>query len=157
MIKLLATGIWVAMVLAGSVILFDDTKSDAGSAKPELADYFGGFDYVKLEPISISIVRDNQVRGYLVLDVVFTVDGSEKFKPSVPLEYLLNDAILMSVYENNDLDIFRLEKFDLKKFQNKLLKDINDKLGESVVNEILIQKIEFISKDDVRDLQIRRS
>jgi hypothetical protein len=105
----------------------------------------------------VTIIRDKQIRGYLIIDAVFTIKQSMKDTLSVPIDLLLRDIIISSLHGNSNIDIFRLEKFDLVSFQKTLLEKINKKLGKKVIYDVLIQKIDFLSKDDVRDLQLRRS
>ena len=52
---------------------------------------------------------------------------------------------------------FQLEKFDLIKFQKQIVVNLNLSLGKKIVHKVLIQDLDFISKEDVRDLQLRRS
>ncbi len=157
MMKALFIGVWVASILSGSVYFFGSMQAKSKNSSEPVAAYFGGLDYVSLEPMTVVVIRENEVRGYLILEAVFTIKQSDIPRLSVPVEFLLRDLIIGSVHNNPDIDIFRLEKFNLKKFQTQMLADINLKMGEKTIHDILIQKIDFISKDDVRDKQLRRS
>jgi len=155
MVKFLLLGIWVSILLSGSVYFFAQNNYDAPAKSSEKI--FGGLDYIKLDPITVTIIEERQVKGYVIFEAVYTIKQSTKGKLSVPLEYLFSDLVIGSIHGNPDIDIYRLEKFDLKAFQKQILQNINDKLGEKTVYDVLIQKIDFISKEDVRDLQLRRS
>ena len=157
MFKALFIGIWVASILSGSVYYFGNMQAKSGNSSKPTASYFGGLDYISLDPMTVVVIRENEVRGYIIVEAVFTIKQSDLPRLSVPMKYLLRDLIIESVHNNPDIDIFRLAKFDLGKFQDQLRTDINVKMGEETVHDILIQKINFISKDDVRDKQLRRS
>ncbi len=157
MIKILMVGIWVCLVLAGSAYYFSQTQAEISQSNKAEKGYFGGLDYVKLDPITVAIIREKSIRGYLIIESVFTIKQREMVELSVPVEYLLRDLIIGSTHANPDIDIFQIEKFDLISFQNQLLKNINDRLGKKTIHDVLIQKIDFISKEDIRDLQLRRS
>ncbi len=127
------------------------------SSKEKQENYFGGLDYVKLDPLTVTIIRNNEIRGYIIVDAVFTVKQSIQAQSSVPIGFILQDSIIESLHGNADIDVFRLEKFDMKKFQDLLVADMNKKLGKKAIYEVLIQKLDFMSKEDIRDLQMRRS
>jgi len=157
MIKMILVGIWVVVILSGSTWYFGQSASSAGANGKDPSPYFGGLDYVKLETIVVPAVRDDRVVGYIILDSVYTIKQSKKSSMSVPIEYILQDIIIGSIYGNKDIDFLRLEKLQLADLQKEILVDINKKLGEKIVYDVLIQKIDFMSKEDVRDLQLRRS
>lgn len=155
MVKFLLLGIWVSIFLSGSVYFFAQNNNELPAKSGE--NIFGGLDYIKLDPITIAIIEEREIKGYIIFEAVYTIKQSTKEKLSVPIEYLFNDLVIGSIHGNPDIDIYRLEKFDLKAFQKQILQNINDKLGEKTVYDVLIQKIDFISKEDIRDLQLRRS
>lgn len=159
MIKMLFAGAWVAALLTGSVMFFSSSNSSTqeGHEKGGESAFFGGLDYIKLDPMSISLVRDNAVRGYLLLSAAYTIDSSAAADLSVPLDFVLKDVILTSIHQNETLDVFKLSGFDTVQFQDQLETDINEKLGRKIVHEVLVLKLEFISIEDVRDMQLRRT
>ncbi len=157
MVKFLLIGIWTCGLLSVSVFYFVSNQSAENQPVEKVGKYFGGLDYVKLDPVSVTIIRDKEIRGYLIIEAVFTIKQSTKDKLSVPVEFLLQDIIIGTMHGNADIDIFRLERFDVESFRKNLLDKINAKVGDNTIYDILIQKIDFISKDDVRDLNLRRS
>ncbi|MFK7903264.1 MAG: hypothetical protein AB8B49_10540 [Nitratireductor sp.] len=159
MIKILFAGIWVAALLSGSVLFFSGMKSDEQNkdGKESAGAYFGDLDFVKIDPMSISMLREGSVSGYLLLSAGYTIDQKMVKDMVVPLEYIFKDIILSSIYKNEDMDLLKLGTFDTDKFQEQLLKDLNERLGKKVVHEVLVMKLEFMSIEDVRDMQMKRS
>lgn len=159
MIKMILSGVWVAALLVGSTMFFAPSESETheGKNEGEKGAYFGALDYIKIDPMSISLVRDNAVRGYLLLNAAYTIDGKAAATITVPLDFVMKDVIITSVHQSETLDVFKLSSFDTIKFQDQLERDINKKLGKKIVHEVLILKLEFISIEDVRDMQMRRS
>lgn len=159
MIKMILSGVWVAALLVGSTMFFASAEPEmkAGQKEGAKGAYFGELDYIKVDPMSISLVRDNAVRGYLLLNAAYTIDGKAAAAITVPLDFVMKDVIITSVHQSETLDVFKLSTFDTVKFQAQLEKDINKKLGKKIVHEVLILKLEFISIEDVRDMQMRRS
>lgn len=157
MFKSLFIGIWACAILAGSSWFFIGQPADEKSSPKEPASYFGGLDYVKLDPLTVTIIRNNEIRGYIIVDAVFTVKQSVQAQSSVPIKFILQDSIIESLHGNPSIDVFRLKKFDLPSFQELLVTNMNNKLGKKAIYEVLIQKLDFISKEDIRDLHMRRS
>jgi len=157
MFKSLFIGIWACVIFAGSSWFFIGQTTNEKASPKKQASYFGGLDYVKLDPLTVTIIRNNEIRGYIIVDAVFTVKQSIQLQSSVPLKYILQDSIIESLHGNSSIDVFRLKKFDLSNFQKLLVTNINTKLGRKAIYEILIQKLDFISKEDIRDLHMRRS
>ncbi|MBL4891719.1 MAG: hypothetical protein JKX91_07830, partial [Rhizobiaceae bacterium] len=112
---------------------------------------------IKLETIVVPIVRSSAVQGYLILDSAYTVNIEVASSLTVPIEFVLRDIINGSIYGNSDIDIYRLERFDLEKFQKRVVEDINAKLGKKVVHNVMIQRLDFMTKEEIRDQQLRRS
>ena len=158
MFKTLFVAIWTAALLSGSAWFFGTTTEMTEAEKMESeSGYFGGLEYVDLGTQNITMIRDNEIQGYLLLDVVFTISKAEIPTLSVPVEYLLRDMVIRETSENKDIDLYKLSNFDLDVFQKELGSKVNKKLGKETVHEVLVQKIDFLSVDAVRDLQLRRN
>ena len=158
MMKMLLAGVWVCVMLSGSIYFLADGGSGEGGRKGDDANgYFSNLHHVKLNPVTVAILRENEIKGYIIVESVFTFAPDVKDRLSVPIEFLLRDAIINAIHGNPDIDIFRIETFDLAAFQKKFLEDINARLGRPTIHDFLVRRIDFISKDDIRDKQLRRS
>ena len=60
------------------------------------------------------------------------------------------------VYGNPDLDFVSHETLDLDVFRDGIRKKINEKVGEDLIHEVLVEQVDFLSKDEIRDNTIRR-
>lgn len=154
MVKSVFMSLWLMTLLAGSVYFF-------GSQTPE-GDQAGknavlSAQYINMEPITAAIVRSNEVRGYLILEVAFALENGAAEEVATPLELVLRDLVLGHVHADRDLDIFKLEQYDIADLGTRLTEDINAKLGEKIVQDVLVQGVNFVSKEDVRDMLMRRS
>jgi len=125
MVKFLLLGIWVSAVLSGSVYYFTQQNMDLPTESKK--GYFGGLDYIKLEPVTVAIIDENQIKGYIIFEAVYTIQQGDENRLSVPIDYLFRDLIIGSIHGNPDIDIYRMEKFDLKAFQKHVLQSIANK------------------------------
>ena len=156
MIKLLLTGIWGVLLLSGSVYFFgSSTPAKEGEEAKEEKSYFGKLETVKLETMSVAVIRKNAVQGYVILDVAFNVDSKKNKEMSVPINFILQNEVNNSFLGNKDLNINRLDTFDADTYQEELANHINEKLGDKIVADVMIQRIDFLSSEDVRDNKLR--
>ena len=158
MFKTLFVAIWTAALLSGSAWFFGTATEMTEAEKMESeTGYFGGLEYIDLGTQNITMIRNNEIQGYLLLEVVFTISKAEIPTLSVPIEYLLRDMVIRASSENKDINLYKLSSFDLDAFQKELGDRVNEKLGKKTVHEVLVQKVDFLSVDAVRDLQLRRN
>ena len=112
---------------------------------------------ISINTMSIAMIRNNNIVGYLMLSPVIVVDKAMVDDLSVPIQYYARDVIINTVHKNENIDVYRLDKFDYEELQSKVVANINASIGKKMVQKVLIQNIDFITKEDVRDLQLRRS
>ena len=155
MIKSLVAGVWAILLLLGSLYFFNGETKTADAALDDESEYLGKLEVVKLGPMSITIIRNNDLQGYVILDVSFTIESVKKAKLSVPAELILRDAVNNSVFGNNEIDINNLENFDFTKFKTRMMNEITDKFGKDLIHDVLIERIDFISGDSIRDKKLR--
>ena len=152
MIKVLLAGIWSVALLSGSFYFFGGNMADPGA---EGGDQAVKLEHVKLETMSITIIRDNILQGYLILDVSFELDEKNRKVFSAPVELILMDAVNKNVFTDKQINIDRLDQFDFEDFKIKVKKTVNAKLGEAYANDVLIERLDFISYDEIREKKLR--
>lgn len=155
MLKSIMMSLWLMGLLAGSAYYFG--SQPAATEKADKADSVLTAEYVKLDPITVAVIRSSEVRGYVIVEVAIAIDKKARSEAEVPLEYLLRDLVLGHVHTDPSLDFYRLEQYDIGSLGKRLTTDINDKLGKNLVQDVLVQDINFVSKQDVRDMLMRRS
>jgi hypothetical protein len=77
-------------------------------------------------------------------------------KLSVPADALIVDQVYSYIYGNPDLDFINHETLDLDAFRAGIRKKINEKVGEELIHEVLVEQVDFLSKEEIRDNTIRR-
>jgi hypothetical protein len=155
MIKFVIAAIWIAAATVGSVYYsFNRAQSTAsGEAPPP---FFGGLDYLNTEIISVPLLRNGQVYGYFLGRLVYTVDPEELQKLSIPAEALVTDQTYAYLYANPQIDFLKRSTIDLDAIRNGIRDSINERIGHKLVHDVLIQQLDFLTKEDVRDNTVRR-
>jgi hypothetical protein len=155
MIKFIAAAIWICIATIGAVFYSFQAAGARGEGeapKPML----GGLDYVKTDIISVPLVRNSTVEGYLLTKLVYTVDPAQIKKLSIPAEALFTDQVYSYLYTNPQIDFANKTDLDINAVRTNIRDTINARVGEKVVHEVLVDQIDFLTKDDIRDSSIRR-
>ncbi len=155
MIKFIAATVWICAATLGAVFYsFQIAGSHGVGEKPK--PMLGGLDYVKTDIISVPLVRDAAVQGYFLTNLVYTVDPAQVKKLSVPAPALITDQIYSYLYQNPQIDFTRTTELDVDAFRKNIRDTVNARVGEQLIHEVLIDQINFLSKDEIRNNTIRR-
>ena len=155
MIKFVVAALWLCAVAIGAMFYSFQTASAKIDAPPP-PPLLGGLDYIKTDIISVPVLHDGLIHGYFLTRLVYTVEPAQLARLSVPAEALIVDQVYAYIFGNRDLDFVNHETIDLDAFREGVRKKINDKVGEQLVHEVLIEQVEFLSKEEIRDNTIRR-
>lgn len=155
MIKFIVAAIWVCGVAIGAVF-YSFQMASAKIDAPAPAPMLGGLDYIKTDIVSVPVMSNGRINGYFLTRLVYTADPKNIARLSVPAEALLTDQVYSYVYGNPTLDFMNHETLDLDQFRAGLRESINKRVGEDLIHEILIEQVDFLSKEEIRDNTIRR-
>ena len=75
---------------------------------------------------------------------------------SVPAEALLADEVFTYVYANPLFDFSETGKVDMDGFRNGLMESVNARVGEKLIHEVLVEQVDYLSKQEIRDNAVRR-
>ena len=82
MIKLILSGLWVCLVtLLSTYAVVSWQTARAPEAEPQKL--FGGLESVKTRMISVPVVADGAIHGYVMAQFIFTVDAKVMNRLSV--------------------------------------------------------------------------
>ena len=155
MIKFIAAAIWICAATLGAVFYSFQAAGEAGvgeTPKPML----GGLDYVKTDVISVPLLRNSRIDGYFLTKLVYTVEPDQIKKLSVPAQALMTDQVYSYLYANPQIDFTKKGTIDLDAFRKAIRDTINARVGVELVHEVLIDQVNFLTKDEIRDNAVRR-
>jgi hypothetical protein len=132
-------------------------QSAADGSDPAKDPHFGGLDYVKLEAFGVPVIHEGQLEGYLLTEIVFTIDAKVKASMSVPAEFLIKEDAFRSIYGEVLVDFDNLDRIDLAATGEAIRTKVNERLGREAIAEVLVQRLDYIPRDDIRDNAARAS
>jgi flagellar basal body-associated protein FliL len=148
--KLLVLGVWGAAVTAGAAYGVALWLAGAEPEKP-LAEAFGGIDYVKLEPLSVPVIRDGALAGYVVTRIVYVIDTATQKKLGVAPDPFIADETFRTVYSASPVNVRQPEEYDLETLATAIRKNVNARLKGDAVRDVLIQQFDFVDSSQLRD------
>ena len=150
MTKLLFAGIWLCGVVFATSHLAADWRAsrlaDAGADET----YFAGIVYEKTRPISVPIVRDGAISGYVVAQFVYTIDTDDLRRLGVPPESFVLDETFRRLFADESIDFANLRAFDMKAFLDGLTQGVNARIGAPVIRELLVEEFNFVDPSQIR-------
>jgi hypothetical protein len=151
MIKSIAVGLWVCIVTVLSTYAVV-TWQTAHSAPKEASSQklFGGLEAVRTRMISVPVIDDGTVRGYVTAQFIFTVDAKLNKRLSVKPDLYLLDEAFRTIYEGRSLDPRHFKKQDLSVLAKEIAQNVNKRLGLALVDDVLIQELAYTTKDGIR-------
>lgn len=146
MVKLIAMAVWasVVAVLAAAAA----THFQAGrAAGPQAEQASHQYEFRKTRVINVPIVADGALLGYVIVQFLYAIDARGAEKLNVSPDAFLMDHAFRTLYGDSRLDFRHLEKYDMTKLTHDLKGVLNDKLGEGMVSEVLIQDFSYMPKE----------
>lgn len=149
MIKLLITGVWICGVALASVY-FSVQIANRKEDEVPIPAMFGGLESVRGPVTSIPVIADGAVRGYFITRLSYTIDGNKAELMTVPVQDLVTDVLYSALVGDQLIDYPHMKRFDLDGFKAYIRDALNDRLGDKVFYDVIVEQIDFLSKSDIR-------
>ena len=149
MIKPILTGVWVCAATMGSAYLGVVWQRPAPAVSDKSAH---GADLVPIRTrmLSVPVVADGGIRGYVVAQFAFTAQAKVmKNMPIKPDMYVLDEAFQL-IFSGEYIDFRQFKKQDMLALGKKVAENVNKRLGAQVVEDVLVQELNYVAKDNVR-------
>lgn len=148
MIKLILTGVWICVITLASVY-FSMQMAAAPKVDEEAAARAAAMELVKGTQATIPVIDDGQVKGYFLTKLSYTANKELAAKQTVPMNEALIDELYTLLVGQKMIDIDKLDAFDVEGFRSTIKEGLNKRFGEPVVDEILVEQVDYIAKVEV--------
>ena len=149
MIKLIVCGLWVCLVTLASTYAAVSWHT-ARAPEPETQKLFSGLETVRTRMISVPVVADGAIHGYVMAQFVFTADAKVMKNLSVKPDVFLLDEAFKTIYGGESIDFRQFKKQDLPGLSKRIADNVNKRLSVRLIDEVLVQELNYIAKDHVR-------
>ena len=149
MIKLFMSGAWVCLITLAAAYGISQWVASGGKLMVR-KDYLEGLEYEKTRMINVPMIADGAVQGYIAAQFVFTVDAKTVRQLSVPPDPFVVHEAFRRIYSEERIDFKNLKKQDLVPLLKGIKQDVNERMQANIVQDVLIEEFNYISKDDLR-------
>lgn len=151
MIKVLLVGIWASIVALGSVYATIEMSKPGPTAEEiSAAEFYASLERIDSDVISVPAINNGAVEGYFLTEISFLIHPSDyELFPYRPSE-MLNDILITELVGNNVVNFPAMTGFDLEAFRETIGNALNERVGREVFHDILIKRIDYLGKEDIR-------
>lgn len=147
MIRLLLAGLWVCILTAGTSYAVAYWKENGGALAAR-EEYLDGLQYQKTRVLSVPMVENGAVQGYVVARFVYTVDGKTLQQLAVPPEPFVVDEAFRRIYADERLDFRKLARYDLSILTAAVKQRVNERMQADVVQDVLIEDFNYVAREE---------
>jgi len=147
MIRLVLAGLWLCILTAGTSYAVAYWKEN-GSLLPARDEYLDGLQYQKTRTLSVPMVENGNVQGYIIARFVFTVEARALRELTVPPEPFVVDEAFRRIYADESLDFRKLARYDLSILTAAIKQRVNERMRADIVQDVLIEDFNYVAKEE---------
>ena len=151
MIKLIFVGLWACAISLGSswaVIAWKAGKAAEAVHEPDK--HSGGLEQVRTKMISVPVIANGAIQGYVVAQFAFSIDAKLLKKLTIKPDAILMDEAFKTIYAGEAIDFANLKKQDLTALLKTVSDNANRRFGVPMIQDVLIQELNYVPKAEVR-------
>jgi hypothetical protein len=107
-------------------------------------------DVVKLDPVSVPVIRGGKIEGYVIVRAAASVSAEEAKQNRPVLSAHFGEAVFRAIYEEASLDFAHLQAFQVAHLTERMAKLANERLGRAAIAHVMLENLNYVSKFDVR-------
>ena len=142
--KLFLIGLWLTLVALGSTFAAATylSRPEAKAATPAAT-----LEHQKTRVLNVPVIADGVVQGFVSVQFVFTIDGTALKSLPVPPEVYVLDEAFRTIYADSSIDFKHLERYDIPKLTDRIVKATNEHLGAPLIREVLVSDLNYSPKE----------
>jgi len=148
MLRLVMISAWICAVALGATYsAFYFRSRPAQQASVAHASHPKAQD---LKTITVPIIRDGQIRGYITADFSMIGQETDPHQPTPEIEgYVLDEAYRM-IYAETGIDFASIQKTDLARLTSDIKSHVNHRLEREALQDILIRGFHYVPRDELQ-------
>jgi hypothetical protein len=154
MVRLILSGVWVCVVTLAScyaAVVWQTAVPASPVVRTESSDpQQAAVESVKTRMISVPVVGDGAIHGYVMAQFIFNVNVATAKRLPIKADMLLLDEAFKTIYAGDVVDFRHFRKQDLSRLSKGIAENANKRFGMPLVEDVLIQELNYIPKDQVR-------
>ncbi len=150
MIKTIAVGLWAAVVAVLSSHAAA-TWSAGGTVAIAVEDTrLDGLEYRKPGPLTVPMISDGRLSGYVVAKIVFTAQARALRDFPIDPQPFVMDAAFRRIYTDGRIEFDQMSKYNLDEITSAIKANVNSRLGFDLIQDVLVEEINYVPKDGLK-------
>lgn len=153
MIKTVALGFWICLVTLISTWVGATYLAGEGGQAEATAGHdgpMGALAEVKARPVSVPMIVDGAIQGYVMASTAFTVKKETLDKLAVKPDVFVVDEVFRTLYAGEAIDFKRLKKQDVDDLAKRIKENVNKRFGGPFVEDVLFEDLNYVPMEKVR-------
>jgi hypothetical protein len=152
LIKPVGIGLWACTVALVSSYATATWQSGGSVAIEQSEAALDGLEYRKPAPLTVPMISDGRLRGYVVAQVVFTANARDLFEfPIDPQPFVLDEAF-RRIYTDGKVEFDQMSKYNLDQITGAIRENVNERLGLELIKDVLFEELNYVDKDSLQKL-----
>jgi len=147
MVRYILVGVWVCLVTIGALVFGASSRDKPPAPAEEIAPTL---TQERTNLMSVPVIVNGDVAGYMITQLLYTVDTEAKKQLSIPLGTFINDEVFRIFYgAYSDTRSVELVQFD--EVRQKIIDSVNQRFPHPVLQDLLVVQFNYISIEKVRE------
>ncbi len=96
-------------------------------------------------------------QGYFITRISFMMDKEKVKGVHLPVTEMMTDELFTLLVGNKMVDLANTKAFDLETFRKSIKETLNQRFQGEYVLDVLVEQLDYLSKDDIRTNGERRA
>lgn len=146
-LKTALIGLWGVLVALGAAYMTATWNNGATVETVRSEHQEPGLEFRRPGAITVPMISDGKLRGYVVAKVVFTGDADAIHHfPIDPQPFVLDEAFRF-IYTHGRIEFDHMSKYNLDEMTQGIKTAVNKRLGADLIDDVLIDELNFVDKE----------
>jgi hypothetical protein len=152
LIRPLGIGLWACFVALVSSYATATWQSNSSVAIERSEAGPDGLEYRKPDPITVPMISDGRLRGYVVAQIVFAANARQLREFPIDPQPFVIDETFRRIYTDGKVDFDKMSKYNLDQIAGAIKANVNERLGLDLLKDVLFDELNYVDKDSLKDL-----
>ena len=146
MLKTIGLGIWAIVVALGAGYIAATWNTGATVDVVRAETKPSGLETRHPSAITVPMISDNQLRGYVVTKVAFTGEAEAlSASPIDPMPFVV-DETFRHIYTDGKVEFDHLAKYNLDQITTDIRDAVNKRLGADLIKDVLVEELNYVDR-----------
>jgi hypothetical protein len=146
-IKPLLLGLWISVVVAGSSYVVADMKASAIAPPTDTEEvYLEGLEYRSLPPLTVPMIGQGEVSGYVVAKLLYTADARALHELPIDPDAFVSDETFRVLYTDARVEFGKVARQDLDGIVATIKQRVNERIGLDLIQDVLLEQVDYVDR-----------